>query len=129
MPTPNAELLREMLEEIEFRFPYWDPKMIAARRQDSESYTGRDTSFGVEGHAINVRYPGAIWHSVPDQWEGHQFAVLVAVDGSRKSPGRNASFVARKLLGLDREQADRLFGAATIEDVRLVVAELCAGVS
>lgn len=128
MPTPDVELLREMLEEIEFCFPYWDPKVIAARRQDSESYW--DTSFGVEGHAINVRYPGAIWHWVPDpEWEGHQFAVLVAVDGSRKSPGRNASFVARKLLGLDREQADRLFGAATIEDVRLVVAELCAGVS
>jgi hypothetical protein len=127
METPNVELLRQVLLEIDYQG--WSPDVIAYRGQEDRDGF-RHTAYGVEGLAITEVHPKAVWHWHPDpENEGADFAVLVTVDGSLKKPGRNASHVARKLLGLDVEQAERLFGAATIEELRLVVDRLCAGAS
>lgn len=130
MPTPNAELLRDVLREVEYYPQWWDPKSIARRDSDDDDDEFPMTYYGVEGHAIQLTNPAALWHWQRDpDHEGAWFAVLVTLDGSRKKPGRNAAFVARQLLGLDREQAERLFGADTIEKLRQVVAELCEAAS
>jgi hypothetical protein len=128
MATPNAELLQQVLAEVECGYS-GDLTRIA--RRDAEDRDGwRLIAYGVEGHAIALSHPEAVWHWQPDpDQDGAELAVLVSVDGSRKKPGRSALFVARKLLGLDREQADRLFGAETIDEVRRIVGELCAGAS
>lgn len=130
MPTPNVDLLREALQEIEYSPNYWSPDVIAYCEDDEWGIV----TYGFEGHAIALTHPDAVWHWVSqrdslssDKFGYGRFAVLVSVDGSRKKPGRNASYVARKLLGLDAAQADRLFGARTIDEVRRIVGELCGG--
>jgi hypothetical protein len=125
MATPNVELLRQVLLEIDYQG--WSPDVIAYRGAvDRDGF--RHTTYGVEGHAIIEAHPKAVWHWHPDpENEGAEFAVLVSADGSLKKPGRNASYMARKLLGLDPEQADWPFGARTIDEVRRIVGELCAG--
>jgi hypothetical protein len=129
MATLDVELLRRVLERVQYYPNGWDPTRIA-RRDPVDRDGWRYLVFGVEGHAIESVHDDALWHWLPDpDRDGAEFALLVTVDGSRKKPGRNASFVARKLLGLDVEQAERLFGAATIEELRLVVDRLCAGAS
>lgn len=120
MSTPNTGLLQQVAEHVE-----WyglEPQVIAARRV---RYDVQVVTYGVEGHAIDIEHPAALWH-----WEQHpanadeQYATLVTPDGSLKKPGRNASHVARQLLGLDRSQADRLFGAQTADAAQQIIAEL-----
>lgn len=130
MPTINVDLLRQVLLEVDYSG--WNPHVIAYREaEDRDGF--RSITYGVEGHAIALAHPEALWHWHPDSdssglplpgGDGAEFAVLVSVDGSRKKPGRNASHVARKLLGLDVAQAEQLFGAQSVEELRKFATEL-----
>lgn len=121
MPTLNTGLLRQVVEHAE-----WDGLGVEAIAVKFVTHGGLEVvKYGVEGHAIAIEYPGALWHweQHPD-YEADRYATLVTVDGSLKKPGRNAAHVARKLLGLDAAQAERLFSVADLGELQRVAAEL-----
>lgn len=104
MTQPNVALLRKTLEHIEAHPDEWDQKWWAAR-------TKCGTTFCFAGWTV------ALGSSTEVAWQ-YGYAVCTAT-------GELISDVARDLLGLDDNQADRLFGGSnTLADIRRTVEDI-----
>lgn len=131
----NTDLLRKTLAHIEAHPEAWEQSVWAVRGLD-----GCGTALCFAGHAVTLsglelswvdEYEDGYGNDDDEYWTpARQVANNVRVDPDSRLHGYSIRYAAADLLGLNDEQAYRLFeGNNTLAELRRIVGELTAEVS
>jgi hypothetical protein len=113
---PNVELLRATLEYVESHPDEWHQRHWRC-----------DTAMCFAGHAAVLA--GGVWVDSYPYEDEYMVAEDADDDSFLQGPDGNihVEYRAQRVLGLDAEQADRLFSSFNdLDQIRAIVAELCA---